>query len=316
METIAATNPYLEAVQKYLRESGVKPRYAPTATGAQQMGATPTGLGAQNVLNTALKTYMMKQAAAKAAGLGANAAGGGAAGEGVLAGAGSVGEVGATQAAAPTILGNAGAMGIGPLAAIAGATYLGGKAGYDMLQGKKADLPGRVILGMATGGLSEVANASGLFGSKERFKDEYNRAQKLRDAGINWNFNADAPTSGRSRDSLIADALSTGGNVDFARTRDENLLGGKDLVGYSFLPETFGAAYANAGLDKQIAAAQMAADAKAVREHHGTVDWNGGFNDDLKSKIAAFLAGPSPASAARSQTLSPGIGKDGKRIVY
>ncbi len=53
---------------------------------------------------------------------------------------------------------NISGLGFGPLAAIAGATYLGGQAGYDMLKGKKPGLPGRVILGMATGGLSEVAN--------------------------------------------------------------------------------------------------------------------------------------------------------------
>lgn len=47
----------------------------------------------------------------------------------------------------------------GPIAAALGGTYLGGKAGLDMIQGKKPGLPGRVILGMATGGLSEVGNA-------------------------------------------------------------------------------------------------------------------------------------------------------------
>ena len=64
-----------------------------------------------------------------------------------------------TPTAAPTVMGNLGSLGVGPLAAIAGATALGGKAGYDMLQGKKADVPGRVVLGMATGGISEIANA-------------------------------------------------------------------------------------------------------------------------------------------------------------
>lgn len=50
-----------------------------------------------------------------------------------------------------------------PAAVIAG-TALGGKAAYDMLRGKKPGLPGRIILGMATGGLSEIAG--GLFGHK------------------------------------------------------------------------------------------------------------------------------------------------------
>lgn len=279
------TNPYQDAVNKYLVSVGVDPS-SPRGQVAQQelQGQQAVGMGADRLLKGALSAYLAKQAATTAAAKSAAAAPT-VATPNVLGAELVTGS--APTTAAPTILGNAGAMGVGPLAAIAGATYLGGKAGYDMLQGKKADLPGRVILGMATGGLSEVANAARGLWDKDRFKDEYNRAQKLRDSGINWNFNADAPSAGRSRDQLIADALSTGGNVDFARTRDESKLTGKDLVGYSFLPETFGSAYANAGLEKQIAAAEMAKG--AVNEHHGTVDWSGGFTPDLKSKIAAFL---------------------------
>lgn len=72
---------------------------------------------------------------------------------------------GAAEAAAPAVaeapglLSGFGGLGILPTAAIAGGTILGGKAAYDMYKGKKPDLPGRVILGMATGGLSEAYNA-------------------------------------------------------------------------------------------------------------------------------------------------------------
>ena len=50
--------------------------------------------------------------------------------------------------------------------AVIGATALGGKAAYDMLRGKEPGLPGRVTLGIATGGLSELGKALGLFGHK------------------------------------------------------------------------------------------------------------------------------------------------------
>lgn len=58
-------------------------------------------------------------------------------------------------------LGNAGGLGVGPLAGIAAATYLGGKSAYDMFKGKSDNSlqgkAGRLTLGMATGGLSEIA---------------------------------------------------------------------------------------------------------------------------------------------------------------
>ncbi len=52
-------------------------------------------------------------------------------------------------------------IGLGPLAAVAAGTYLGGKSAYDMLRGKNdksiPGLIGRGTLGIATGGLSELA---------------------------------------------------------------------------------------------------------------------------------------------------------------
>jgi len=181
---------------------------------------------------------------------------------------------------------------------------------------------------LGAGGGAGLAALSGM-GDKDQFKTEYKRAQKLRDSGINWNRNAESPQAGRSKQQLIDEAMANGGNVDFAKTRDEKYLTGKDLVGYSFLPEKFGNAYAGAGLDKQIKAAQMIADAKAVDERKGSMFFNKTFTPELEAKISAFLGGnssPSVASKvgtvtpysqpARSRTSSPGISKDGKRISY
>lgn len=72
------------------------------------------------------------------------------------------GELAANSAAAQPFMG----VGAGPAAGIAAATILGGRYGLRALQGKTknwkdaslADNAGRVITGIATGGLSEVAN--------------------------------------------------------------------------------------------------------------------------------------------------------------
>ena len=73
-------------------------------------------------------------------------------------------------AAAPTMLGNAAAMGALPLAAIGGGVALGAKGLKDLFSGKETKgwegYGGRATLGIATGGLSEVARMSGLFGQK------------------------------------------------------------------------------------------------------------------------------------------------------
>lgn len=91
----------------------------------------------------------------------------------------------------PGLLGGFGPMassaqGLGALGAVAGATYLGGKAAYDMLKGEKPGLPGRVILGMATGGLSEVANGF-LGGKSTRDYAKDNTKQLLESAGDDQN---------------------------------------------------------------------------------------------------------------------------------
>jgi len=68
---------------------------------------------------------------------------------------------GGASAAGSGIAANAAGMGLGPLAGIAAGTYLGGKSAYDLIRGKKdnslAGKAGRVTLGIATGGLSELA---------------------------------------------------------------------------------------------------------------------------------------------------------------
>lgn len=154
-------------------------------------------------------TQTLGEAAADAA-MGGGSAMGEAMGGGVVDAAAAE----ATPGLFPGVLANAGSMGALPLAAIAAGTYLGGNAAYDMFKGRKPDLPGRVVLGMATGGLSEVPGLLG-FGSQKSTKDiEGNRweaigKQDLYNTKEGYDFGSTNP--------------------EFAETRDERFLKASDI---------------------------------------------------------------------------------------
>lgn len=141
----------------------------------------------------------------------------------------------------------------------------------------------------------------GNFGDKNAFQDEYKRAQKLRDAGINWQWNTDKPKVGRSKAELLnpnlaadfagLDAKYGWVNNKFSQSRKEGDLQNYDLIGYSFLPEILGANYANADLKNKLALADEALKL-GVREHHGQIDLaNQAKAADLKA-FAEKLLGP------------------------
>ena len=147
--------------------------------------------------------------------------------------------------------------------------------------------PQGAIAGALIGG---GVGAFGNLGDRDRYKTEFNRAQKLRDSGINWNFNATEPTHGMTREQLAEIARATGGNEKFAMGRNEADTTGKDWLGYAFLPEKFGSGYTESPMEKQLKAAQMLVDANAIREHHGTADYNENFTPELESKIRELLS--------------------------
>ena len=93
---------------------------------------------------------------------------------------------GAATSYGTSAVGGALGVGGGPLSAIAGATYLGGKSAYDELQGKKDNsIPGqvgRVSLAIATGGLSELGR--GLFGHQSTKDVEAQRWGDLQSQGV------------------------------------------------------------------------------------------------------------------------------------
>lgn len=153
-------------------------------------------------------------------------------------------------------------------------------------------------------------------GDKDVWDNERKDLMKLRDKGtfIPDELINQMPQRGRSREELVRIAEETGGNVQFAKSRDEKDLRGADIVGFSTFakqdPEWF-----NRPLEQRINYAQQLLDAGLVREHHATIDvkWD-------KAPVPPWNNAPSEQPAAQSQkstrsnTLSPGIGLDGKRL--
>ena len=145
---------------------------------------------------------------------------------------------GAEGAATTGIMSNAAGMGVGPLAAIAGATYLGGKSAYDIATGKgKAwgksstqDKIGRGLLGVATGGLSEIGNKL-LNGHKSTSDRQQGRWDSLTKSGSapEW-----ASANGVNQDQGVDDAKLKSGN-----------LSGRDVWATSGMFDTFGGNWAN-----------------------------------------------------------------------
>lgn len=211
----------------------------------------------------------------------------------------------------------------------------GGAAGayglYNLLKNKKHGLEGAVqggisggLLGSATaGGLAAMGTtvapgvgtaigaglglALGYFGNmgdKDRYKDEYNRAQALRDKGIRWDWNSQEPTAGRSKEELMAieeAKIKAGqyGNTAFAQSRNEADLKPEDIIGYATFGEQYGSKWAETTEAARKAIAQEALNRGLVREHHGTVDIN--FTPELIKYSEEILAKP-PVDPANPQS--------------
>lgn len=198
--------------------------------------------------------------------------------------------------AAPTFMGNLGALGTGPQTAIALATLMTAKGIKDLAQGKKSDLPTRGVTAMSTFGFSELARALGVGGDKDRWKTEQGRGQKLAEKGVTgWDqLMAAAPklTKGRSKDELTRKDLAADFvgkdpqgvwvNNKFAQSRNEADLKPEDIWGYSAFGEAFGNDWLGKySEDQRRQIAQKALDSGKVRERMGTIDI--GDVDSLKA---------------------------------
>jgi hypothetical protein len=91
-------------------------------------------------------------------------------------------------ATAPSTLSSFGSLGIGPQAGILLGTLAAGKGVKDLLSKEKPKgwegLAGRATLGMATGGLSEIARATFLRPSKTKDREKKNLAALYKEGGI------------------------------------------------------------------------------------------------------------------------------------
>lgn len=219
----------------------------------------------------------------------------------------------ATLAAGENILPGAAQMGPTPAyipAAVAISTILAGKAGLDMLNGKTpkgaSGKFGRAQLGWATGGLSEVGNKikkfAGFGGGNSKLEEQ--KREKLLEQGIDlgsdkaWEANEKFQKS-RNEDDLLG----------------ENLIGAADfhakIPGWGSMPR-----------EMQIGLANEAIKQKLVRERNGGIELK---TDDMIMRKPEPTPMPrggevsnksEPVMIKRSQTRSPGIGLDGKRIKY
>lgn len=252
--------------------------------------------------------------------------------------ASSVGTAGA-EAAGTGFLDTGGLLGEGSMTA---SQYIPGAAGlygaYDLLnrdqskgRGLAQGAASGAGIGFTLGGLPGAAIGGGIggllglgesfFGSKERFKDEYKRKKKLYDQGvISAQQLGEEPTQGRSRDELVAIEQAKGpqGNVEFARSRKESSLRPEDIQGYARILE-------KASQDKidPYTLSKAALDAGAVREHHGTVDVDWSKVNPASYSAPVDMSAPAAPTGlmalggdrvARSNTISPGIDLQGRRI--
>ena len=195
-------------------------------------------------------------------------------------------------------------------AASAGAGLLGAYGAYDLLSNKKHGTSGAlqgaasgagigtfIMPGLGTGigaGIGALVGYFGNFGDVDAYKTEWKRKKDLFDKGIISEAQlGPEPRKGRSKEELIAEAQATGGNVTFARSRNESDLTPADIQGYAAILEE-----AHKRGIPPLQLAEMALQSGAVREHHGTIDVEWG-------KVPAPTAAPAQPPAPAPQQQAP-----------
>lgn len=224
---------------------------ATAATTGATAGAGTVGAGTAGALGTGAATAGTGAATGGVAGAGATGAG--------TAGAGVTGS---------------GLLGLAPFAGVAGGLALGAKGIKDLINDKETKglegWGGRATLGIATGGLSEVARAFGLFGGPTTNVED-KKLQQLKDKGIlpeNYQINEEE----RSREQQVKDLQAQGQEVPkFLQTGNVADLTPTDIQGYATLLERN-----PNSLEARLQDAQDALAAGAVKEGKGSisVDWD------------------------------------------
>ena len=171
-----------------------------------------------------------------------------------------------------------------PLTAAIGGTILGGKAAYDMLQGDKPNLAGRATLGIATGGLSEVANA--LFGHKSmRERAREHTANLLEQFPEDLKYQNYVKAMREQYNSAPPDTSKPFGGKYSSWDEYKNAgLEAGDLTGVLGNLNTFGSQWANLDFEKQKDITQKLIDANLYDSKKGEVVIT---NQDLARQILA-----------------------------
>lgn len=197
---------------------------------------------------------------------------------------------------------NAGGLGVGPLAAIAGATYLGGKSAYDMLRGKEdKSIPGyigRGTLGIATGGLSEVGNyigkKLGILGHKSTRQSASDHTNYLMDQAGN-DQNAQNYVQGMREQfntAPVGNAFAGGKYATFDEYKKAGL-DPKDLSGVYGNMETFGPSeWAGLSQDQREAVTQGLIAANLYKSKKGDIEITD--KDQAKQIYSTILAQNQP----------------------
>ncbi len=166
-----------------------------------------------------------------------------------------------------------GLTGAGVGAGVLGGIALGAKGAKDLLQGNETkgglDWASRATLGIATGGLSELARFAGL-GRKPTTEVEDKKLEDLKAKGL-LDPSFTITKEDRSRAEQLRD-LEKMGAVDekkrkWLETGDEQYLTGQDLQGYAAFLEKD-----PKDVNNRVKLAEDALRAGAVNEHHGTID--------------------------------------------
>ena len=189
------------------------------------------------------------------------------------AGLTALGEAGAVEAA-PGLLGQFGALGVGPQAGILGGLALGAKGLSDLVKGKETKgiegWGGRATLGMATGGLSEVGRA---FGLGQKSTDDYRneRIEALGETSPQWqNYQQqryDAEKAGTSSH----DGWEKGEKWNWEKALDLAKNDGTHFAGVMGNAETFGDEFLGLDQEKQKQISQELANQGLYHSNKGNV---------------------------------------------
>jgi len=246
-----------------------------------------------------------------------------AAGGAAIPGAAAPVLAGEAAAAAPAAAG-IGGLGFLPMAGIGIGALLAGKAGYDMFKGDKPNPIGRGVLGIATGGLSEVAKATGLLGHKSTRERQADVTGRLLDqagddqnainyvTGMREQFNAAPPDPSKP---------FHGGQYGSWDEYQQAGLDASDLTGVEGNIEVYTPkVWAGLNEDQRKAITQKNIDSGLYYSEDGGVKISNAdlakknLDDVLKTTPLNPAAVAAGAPSQRSTTSSPGIGLDGLPI--